>query len=108
VKTVATLAAIAAMTLPIATAHADGTDDQYLKMLSSHGVAGPPDQLIADGHESCDAMGQGGFGIGISPRGAAFLRLNADLSGQGYNQHDASQIMLDAARTYCPQFSPPQ
>jgi hypothetical protein len=52
-------------------------------------------------------MSQGGFGIGISPRTAATLKLNADLSGQGFNQHDMPQIMLDATRTYCPQLPSP-
>jgi hypothetical protein len=99
---------IVAILLPIAKSYADGTDDHYLSLLSSHGITGPPDQLIADGHQTCDAMNQGGFGIGISPRGAAMLKLNADLSGQGFNQHDMSQLMLDATRAYCPQFSPPQ
>jgi hypothetical protein len=109
VRTVATVAAtIAAALLPIGTSYADGVDDHYLSLLSSHGITGPPDQLIADGHQTCDAYSQGGFGIGISPRTAAMLKLNADLSGQGFNQHDMSQLMLDAIRAYCPQFSPPQ
>jgi hypothetical protein len=106
--TATTAAAIAAMLLPVGTSHADGADDHYLSLLSSHGVTGPPDQLIADGHEACDAMSQGGFGIGISPRQVALLKLGSDLSGQGFNQHDTSQIMLDATRAYCPQFTPPQ
>jgi hypothetical protein len=109
VRTIAaTAAAIAAMLLPIGTSHADSTDDQYLSLLSSHGVTGPPDQLIADGHQTCDAMGWLDFGFGISPRHAAMIKLNADLAGQGFNQHDISQIMLDATRAYCPQFTPPQ
>lgn len=109
VGTVATAAAtIAALLSPAGTSHADGVDDHYLSLLSSHGITGPRDQLIADGHQSCDAMNQGGFGIGISPRTAAMLKLNADLSGQGFNQHDMSQLMLDATRAYCPQNSPPQ
>ena len=100
--------AIIAVLLPVAAAHADSADDQYLKLLSSHGVTGPADQLIADGHQACDAYGQGGFGIGVSPRQLALINLSNTLQAQGYSQHDASQIVLDATRTYCPQFAPPQ
>jgi hypothetical protein len=108
-RTVATLAAtIAAVLLPTGMSYADSADDHYLSLLSSHGITGPPDQLIADGHQTCDAYSQGGFGIGISPRQVAMIKLNSDLSSQGYNPHDASQLMLDATRAYCPQFSPPQ
>jgi hypothetical protein len=108
-RTVAAVAAaIAAILLTMGTSYADSVDDHYLSLLSSHGITGPPDQLIADGHQTCDAIGQVGFGIGISPRQAAMLKLNADLSGQGFNQHDMSQIMLDATRVYCPQSAPPQ
>jgi hypothetical protein len=105
---VAIAAAIGATLLPLGAASADPADDNYLKLLASHGVNGPRDQLIADGHQTCDAFNQGGFGIGISPRTAAMLKLHADLAGQGFNQHDESQIELDATRAYCPQNSPPQ
>jgi hypothetical protein len=78
-------------------------------MLSSHGITGhPPDQLIADAHETCDTFAQSGFGIGISPRQIALMRLNNDLAGQGFNPHDMRQLMLDAARSYCPENAPPQ
>jgi hypothetical protein len=36
------------------------------------------------------------------------IKLNSDLSSQGYNPHDMQQLMLDAIRAYCPRFSPPQ
>ena len=91
------------------TASADSADDNYLALLASHGVAGPPDQLIADGHQVCDALGQGAFGIGISPQQFALVKLNMDLiTAQGFSQHDASQLMLDATRAYCPEHTPPQ
>jgi len=99
---------IIAVPLPVGAAYADSADDHYLALLSSHGITGhPADQLIADGHQTCDAYSQGGFGIGISPRQVAMIKLNSDLSSQGYNPHDM-QLMLDATRAYCPQFSPPQ
>jgi len=108
-QTVASIAtAFAAILLPAGTSHADGVDDHYLALLSSHGVTGPADQLIADGHETCDAYSQGGFGIGISPRQVAMIKLNSDLSAQGFNPHDMQQLMLDATRAYCPQYAAPQ
>jgi hypothetical protein len=62
-------AVIIAVLLPVGAAYADSADDHYLALLSSHGITGhPADQLIADGHQTCDAYSQGGFGIGISPR----------------------------------------
>jgi hypothetical protein len=50
---------IIAVLLPVAAAHADSADDNYLALLSSHGIKGPPDQLIADGHQACDALQPG-------------------------------------------------
>jgi hypothetical protein len=101
-------AVVIAVLLPAGAAHADGADDHYLALLSSHEIKGPADQLIADGHQTCAAYSQGGFGIGISPRGAALLKLNGDLAAQGFSPHDMSQLMLDATRAYCPEYSPPQ
>jgi hypothetical protein len=76
-------------------------------MLSSHGITGPPDQLIADGHQTCDAYSQfhPGLVFGISPYQVAMIKLNSDLSAQGFTSHDMSQLMLDAVRAYCPQYS---
>jgi Protein of unknown function (DUF732) len=64
--------------------------------------------LIADGHQTCDANSQGRFGIGISPYQIAMIKLNNDLAAQGFSPHDMSQLMLDAARAYCPEYAPPQ
>ncbi|WP_414687145.1 hypothetical protein [Mycobacterium sp.] len=63
---------------------------------------------MAAGHQTCAVYSQGGFGIGISPRQVAMIKLNSDLSSQGHNPHDTQQLMLDATRAYCAQFSPPQ
>jgi hypothetical protein len=61
----ASVAVIIAVPLPVGAAYADSADDHYLALLSSHGITGhPADQLIADGHQTCDAYSQGGFGIG--------------------------------------------
>jgi hypothetical protein len=110
VARIMTLAAALAVTLALAPiAHADSSDDHYLALLSSHGITCPPDQLIADGHQVCDAYGQSGFGIGMSPRMIAILKLDSDLSAQGFTApHDKQQLALDAVRSYCPQFTPPQ
>ena len=101
-------AVIIAVLLPVGAAYADSTDDHYLALLSSHGVTGQPDQLIADGHQTCDAYSQGRFGIGVSPYQVAMIKLNNDLAAQGFSPHDMSQLMLDATRAYCPEYQPPQ
>jgi Protein of unknown function (DUF732) len=105
-KVIITAAVLAIV--PTAVAHADSVDDQYLTLLQSHGITGAPDQLIADGHQTCDAYSQGAFGIGISPRTAALLKLQNDLAAQGFSPHDMSQLTLDARRVYCPEYAPPQ
>jgi hypothetical protein len=105
----ASVAMIIAVLLPVGAAYADSADDHYLALLSSHGITGhPADQLIADGHQTCDAYSQGGFGIGISPRQVAMIKLNNDFAGQGFSPHDMSQLILDATRAYCPEYAPPQ
>jgi hypothetical protein len=106
---IATSAAFAgSLILGISPVHADTADNAYLAALSSHGISGPADLLIADGHRACDAVSQSGNGIGMSPRQIAIMGLSNDLAAQGYLPHDKGQLMLDAFRAYCPQFAPPQ
>jgi hypothetical protein len=104
----AVAAVIIAVPLPVGAAYADSADDQYLALLSSHGITGPADQLIADGHQFCDAHSQGRFGISISPFQVAMIKLNNDLAAQGFSPHELSQLMLDATRAYSPEYAPPQ
>jgi Protein of unknown function (DUF732) len=98
----AVIAVLFVMLASYPVAHADGQDDQYLRLLASQGIQGAPDQLIAAGHESCDALDQGRFGIGISPYGAAMLKIEAELTGQGLSSPQISQLVHDANNVYCP------
>ena len=78
-----TATAVALINAPAA--YADPTDDQYLALLSSNGITGPPDVLIADAHETCDAFSQSGFGFVFpSPRMFALAKLRNDLIAQEY------------------------
>ncbi|MGB8408116.1 MAG: DUF732 domain-containing protein [Mycobacterium sp.] len=95
--------AFIALTAASPVAHADPLDDQYLKLLASHGITqGDPTILISEGHASCDALDQGRFGIGISPYGAAMLKIQMDLAGQGLSSQQAAQLVHDANQIYCP------
>jgi hypothetical protein len=94
--------ALLALVVLSATAHADPTDDQYLKLLASHGIQGDPGAMISEGRASCDALDQGRFGIGISPYGAAMLKIEADLTGAGLSSQQISQLVHDANQIYCP------
>jgi hypothetical protein len=100
--TKAIIAALFALLASCAVAHADGQDDQFLSLLATHSIQGAPDQLIAAGHETCDAMDQGRFGIGISPYGAAMLKIAAELTGQGLSTPQIAQLTHDANGVYCP------
>jgi hypothetical protein len=93
-----------AMALLAPIARADSMDDQFLGMTTAQGIPGTPETLIADAHETCDAYGQGKFGIGISPYQAAMIRLNGDLSSQGLSPAQMSQLMRDAITVYCPEW----
>jgi hypothetical protein len=63
--------------VPTAVGHADTQDDRYLAALSSQGITGPPDQLIADGHAACDNIGTPGLAAqhaGLIARGCPIIR----------------------------------
>lgn len=83
-------------------AHADALDDQYLKLLASHGIEGDPEQLISAGHDSCDALDQGRIGFGMSPYGFAVMKITGQLMAQGLASQQVSQLMHDANTVYCP------
>ena len=56
---IAASVAVIIAVLPVGATYADSADDHYLALLSSHGITGhPADQLIADGHQTCDAYSQ--------------------------------------------------
>jgi uncharacterized protein DUF732 len=93
-----------------AVAHADASDDQFLKLLSRDGItAGPPDQLIALAHERCDDdnLSRSGiftlhFGAMPSPFSSAMLQLASKLENQGLTGPQVRPFLLDAISVYCP------
>ena len=89
-------------------ASSDATDDQYLQLLASRGITGQPDQLIAAGRQACDLAGLGNAGGYAGPYLAAVTNLDNTLTAMGFNKAQKQQLAVDAARTYCPQFAPPQ
>jgi hypothetical protein len=88
-------------------AHADAADDQYLGLLSSHGITGQPDLLIAAGHQACEILGLGNAGGFAGPYLAAMTNFDNTLAPMGFSKAQKQQIAVDASRSYCPQFAPP-
>jgi Protein of unknown function (DUF732) len=103
-------AAAVLMTGAVAVAHADASDDQFLKLLARDGItAGPPEQLIALAHERCDDdnLSRSGvftlhFGAMPSPFSSAMLQLAAKLQNQGLAGPQVRPFLLDAISVYCP------
>jgi hypothetical protein len=87
---------------PVAVAHADPADDQFLAALSSHGITMTPDQAIPTGHEVCDMHGLPHVGLGISPMTAMLLKIRNELNGQGLSGPQMDQFANDATAAYCP------
>jgi hypothetical protein len=104
------VAAVTAVLVTGAIAHADTTDDQFLALVSNDGLnAGPPDQMIAIAHQRCDADGLSHnnwynfrFGGHPSPFNVAISNINAKLQSQGLTFDQAVQFMRDAVAVYCP------
>jgi Protein of unknown function (DUF732) len=104
------IAAAAAVLMTGAVAHADGPDDQFLKLLAKDGInAGPPEQLIALAHERCDddSLSRSGiftlhFGAEPSPFSSAMLQLAAKIQNQGVAGPQVRPFLLDAISVYCP------
>jgi hypothetical protein len=110
VVTVFRLAAVFAMSMTGAVAHADPPDDQFFALLNRDGItAGSPDQLVALAHERCDddSLPRSGaftfhFGAMPSPFSTAMLQLAAKLEGQGLTGPQVRPFLLDAISVYCP------
>jgi non-ribosomal peptide synthetase component F len=84
-------------------AHADTADDQFVAALSSHGIPGDRDALIAIAHQFCDAQDLPRIGIGLpSPYTMQILNLRNQLVGQGLSQRQMDQLAHDAVAAYCP------
>ena len=104
------VAAAAAVLVATGIAHADTADDQFLGLLSNHGLnVGPPEQMIAVAHKRCDAndlsradwftmryLGR------PSPFVVAVSRINVQLQSQGLTPDQVVQFMRDAVTVYCP------
>ncbi len=104
------LAAAASVLMTGAVAHADASDDEFLKLVARDGItAGPPEQLIALAHERCDNenLSRSGiftlhFGAMPSPFSSAMLQLAAKLESQGLTGPQVRPFLLDAISVYCP------
>ena len=106
-------AAAAAVLMAAGIAHAESVDDQFLSLLSNHGLnAGPPEQTIALAHKRCDANSLSRadwFTLRFlgrpSPFVAAVSTINFNLQSQGLTPAEAAQFMQDAVTVYCPDTS---
>ena len=70
-------------------------DDQFLAAVSSQGIGGQPDQLIAYAHTMCDVVG--------TP--AALGPMTNLMATQGLSPQQAATVMIDGLRVYCPEKS---
>ena len=104
------LAAVAAVLLAAAVAHADTPDAQFLGLLSNDGMnVGPSDRLIAIAHERCaddglsrDTERNWIFGAHPSPYAQAIWKINAELQSQGLAAGQVGPFERDAMTVYCP------
>jgi Protein of unknown function (DUF732) len=85
----------ATLTAP-AYAHANGQDDAFVAAVASRGFNIPRDQLIAYGHQMCDAMG--------TPM-ALGAQLNL-MATQGLSPQQSFAVTMDGVRAYCPDKNP--
>ena len=104
------LAAVAAVLLAAAVAHADTPDAQFLGLLSNDGMnVGPSDRLIAIAHERCaddglsrDTERNWIFGAHPSPYAQAMWQISAELQSQGLAAGQVGPFVRDARTVYCP------
>lgn len=103
-------AAAAAVLLAAGIACADTQDEQFLGLLSDHGLnVGPPEQMIAIAQERCDANDLSRadwftmrfFGR-PSPFVVAISKIHAKLQSRGLTRDQSVQFIRDAATVYCP------
>jgi hypothetical protein len=103
-------AAVAAVLLAAAVAHAGTPDSQFLGLLSNSGMnVGPPDRLIAIAHERCDDDGlsrdtQRNWIWGAHPSlyAQAMWKIDAELRSQGLAAGQVSPFVHAAMTVYCP------
>ncbi len=103
-------AAVAAVLVAGAVAHADTPDAQFLRLLSNDGMEiGPPDRLIAIAHERCDddslsrdTQRNWIFGAHPSPYAQAMWQISAELQSQGLAAGQVAPFVRAARTVYCP------
>jgi hypothetical protein len=92
------LASLAIASLAFAApATASTPEDNYLALLSKHGIGGDPQALIGAGHDVCDALGAPNIAIGV-----ALWKPDAELYGQGLSGPQVAQAQRDAVNSFCP------
>jgi uncharacterized protein DUF732 len=104
------LAAVAAVLVAGAVAHADTPDAQFLGLLSNNGMnVGPSDRLIAIAHERCDDDGLSRdtqrtwiWGAHPSPYAQAMWKIDAELEKQGLAAGQVGPFVHAAMTVYCP------
>ena len=85
-------ALLAAALATTAVAHAESQDDQFLALVSAQGIPGAPEQLIAAGRTACDNYGS-----------YTLLRQMYALREGGISEDQASKVILDGIKVYCPE-----
>lgn len=102
--------AAAAVLVAAGIGHAETVDEQFLGLLSNHGLnAGTSEQMIAMAHQRCDANGLSRadwftlYYLGRpSPFVIAISRIKTNLQSLGLTPDQAMQFMRDAVAVYCP------
>jgi hypothetical protein len=97
---VATMLAIT----PMAVAHADANDDQFVAALNAAGVPGDRGAEIGIAHQWCDAQNLPRAALGVpAPWGVAMQRISGEASAQGIMPGPQTISFKTAARdAYCP------
>jgi Protein of unknown function (DUF732) len=104
------LAAVAAVLVAGAVAHADTPDAQFLGLLSNGGMnVGQSGRLIAIAHERCDDDGLSRdternwiYGAHPSPYAQAMWKIYAELESQGLTSGQVAPFVRAAMTVYCP------
>lgn len=96
-------AAMPALT-PVAAAHADANDDQFVAALDAQGMPGDRGTEISIAHRWCDSQNLSRFSLGmVSPWQVAMQTVSADASAQGITPGPQETGFWTAARdAYCP------
>jgi hypothetical protein len=95
---VSLVAAMSAVIVLAAPAHADSDDDVFLKAIYAHGLtnSGGDQQFIKLGHMTCDLLGQG-YSLNA-------LASMTQLHGNSMSADDSKFLVQTSAAAYCPQY----